>query len=282
VDYSQVLDASESLTPPWSNVPSLGQAIDPFNYLAGQDDAFNPQPAGSDGGYVNLNGASMHAGGMTLALCSRVDVVDAVGDNNAAQITYTDTTGTCLGGTVSAEAGRLVWAEIDLKVGSSLALEYCRLDIFSGSNPTPVFRRYIKVPDVWKTLRFSFVPNETNTFSFQIKPGDYSAGVRTKLRFGRAKLYNASEPVNPGSVYKQARASWTPGAVATGAKVSTTIAVAGAALGDVAVASLSVSLGGMSISAEAQTDSVIVTLTNNSGGLVTLGAGTVFARAFKQ
>jgi hypothetical protein len=282
VDLSQVLDATETPSGNWSNVPSLGQAFDPFNYLAGHASAFNPQQSGFDGGFVDLTGASMRTNGMTLGGATRADITDAVGDSNAGEITYTETWGAIVGGSSSATAGRGVFAELDLLASGATALTSALLEIYSGSNPTPILRRYISLPATWRTVRFFFVPNATDTLSFQVKPGDYSAGVKTKMKIGRARIYNASEPVNPGAAFRQARLSATPGAILDGDAYQATITVAGAALGDLAVASFNLSLGGCGITAEARTEQVVVTILNNSGGTVTLGAGELFVRVFKQ
>ena len=77
------------------------------------------------------------------------------------------------------------------------------------------------------------------------------------------------------SIYSTS-ASWTPGTIANGASVSTPVTVAGAVVGWIASASFSQSIGGMSISAALTTDTVCtVVITNNTGGSLTLSAGTV-------
>lgn len=70
--------------------------------------------------------------------------------------------------------------------------------------------------------------------------------------------------------------AWTPGTIANNASASTTVTVTGVVVGWVALASFSLSLGGMSISAAVTNpDTVTVTITNNTGGPLTLGAGFV-------
>jgi uncharacterized membrane protein len=70
--------------------------------------------------------------------------------------------------------------------------------------------------------------------------------------------------------------AWTPGTIANNASVSTNVTVTGVVDGWIALASFSLSLGGMSISAAVTNPGqVTVTITNNTGGSITLGAGVV-------
>ena len=68
--------------------------------------------------------------------------------------------------------------------------------------------------------------------------------------------------------------AWTPGTIANGATSSVTTTVTGAKLGWIAMASFSLDLAGTTISAAVTAiNTVTVTITNNTGGAVTLGAG---------
>jgi hypothetical protein len=70
--------------------------------------------------------------------------------------------------------------------------------------------------------------------------------------------------------------AWTPGAIANNASVSTNVTVTGIVDGWIALASFSLSLSGMSISAAINAaNTVTVTITNNTGGTLALGAGVV-------
>jgi hypothetical protein len=70
--------------------------------------------------------------------------------------------------------------------------------------------------------------------------------------------------------------AWTPGTIANGSSASTTVTVTNVVDGWIALASFSLSLGGMSISAAVNAaNAVTVTITNNTGGALTLGAGVV-------
>jgi hypothetical protein len=73
--------------------------------------------------------------------------------------------------------------------------------------------------------------------------------------------------------------AWTPGTIANNGVASTTVAVADVAPGWIAVASFSLSIADMSISAQVTGyNTVTVVITNNTGGPVTLGAGIVRVR----
>jgi len=85
-----------------------------------------------------------------------------------------------------------------------------------------------------------------------------------------------------GSAGLAPSAVWDPGAVANGASVSTTVPVPGAALGDFALASFSLSLQGAILSASVSAPNVVtVLLSNLSGGALDLSSGTVRVLVFK-
>ena len=77
-------------------------------------------------------------------------------------------------------------------------------------------------------------------------------------------------------------ASWTPGAIGNNSTVGKSVTVTGAALGQVALASFSLSLAGATISAyTSASNTVEAIITNNSGSTVTLGAGTLLVLALQ-
>lgn len=81
----------------------------------------------------------------------------------------------------------------------------------------------------------------------------------------------------------KASATWDPGSVAAGAAASTTITVSGAALGDFALASFSLSLSGLTLSAYVSaTNTVTVVLSNLTAAVVDLASGTLAAIVFKS
>jgi len=68
-----------------------------------------------------------------------------------------------------------------------------------------------------------------------------------------------------------------------GTQTTTTISVPGAALGDFAAASFSLSLQGITMTAYVSaTDTVTVVLYNGSGADINLASGTLRAKVFKQ
>lgn len=71
-------------------------------------------------------------------------------------------------------------------------------------------------------------------------------------------------------------ATWNPGEVAVGGKVSTTVTVSGAALGDFVLASFSLDLQELTLTASVSaTNTVEVVLANNTGSAVDLASGTL-------
>ena len=71
-------------------------------------------------------------------------------------------------------------------------------------------------------------------------------------------------------------ATWDPGSVAAGGKVSTTITVLGAALQDFVLRSFSLDLQGLTLTADVTAaDTVTVTLANLTGTAVDLASGTL-------
>lgn len=91
---------------------------------------------------------------------------------------------------------------------------------------------------------------------------------------------------NNGTTIKKhmsATVSYNPGSVADGASTTTTITVTGAALGDTALAGYTSLVTGWNISALViATDTVEVRITNNTGGPVDLGAGTLRADVWQH
>lgn len=70
-------------------------------------------------------------------------------------------------------------------------------------------------------------------------------------------------------------AAWTPGTIANGATAILSITVTGAALGKFVRAAFSLDLQGCTISGYVSAANIVkVVITNNTGGGITLGAGT--------
>lgn len=76
--------------------------------------------------------------------------------------------------------------------------------------------------------------------------------------------------------------TWDPPSVPAGQSVTTTITVAGAALGDFTLASFSLSLSDLILSSYvSSTNTVTVVLSNHSASAVDLGSGTLNVLVFK-
>lgn len=79
-----------------------------------------------------------------------------------------------------------------------------------------------------------------------------------------------------------ASTAWDPPSIATGTSASTTITVAGAAIGDFAQASLGVSTVGLALTATVTAaDTVTVVLANPTGGAIDLASTTLFVHVTK-
>lgn len=78
-------------------------------------------------------------------------------------------------------------------------------------------------------------------------------------------------------------ATWDAGSIADGDMVSTDITVTGAAVGDFVMASMGVDVVDLGVSAQVTaTNTVTVTLLNNTGGAVDLASTTVRVRVIPQ
>lgn len=76
--------------------------------------------------------------------------------------------------------------------------------------------------------------------------------------------------------------TYDPPSVAAAGSTTTTVTVTGAALGDIAAASFSLSLGGLTVSAYVSAaDTVTVVLANNTAAPIDLASGTLSARIQK-
>jgi hypothetical protein len=86
-----------------------------------------------------------------------------------------------------------------------------------------------------------------------------------------------------GASFLSGTATYTPAAIVAGAKFTVSVSVPAVTLGDIAMASYSSSLQGLTISAHVDMNNVVnVTFANNTANPVTLAAGTIYVRAFKQ
>ena len=78
-------------------------------------------------------------------------------------------------------------------------------------------------------------------------------------------------------------ATWDPGSIATGTEEVTSFTVTGAALGDPVVAGFNLDVQDLTLTAAVTaTDTVDAQLSNNTGGPIDLGSGSVFVKVFKK
>lgn len=107
--------------------------------------------------------------------------------------------------------------------------------------------------------------------------GAADTALQTSILSTAASTYVALANVLNGS------ATYDPPSLADGTETSTTITVTGAALGDFALASFSLSTQGIKLAAEVTaTNTVTVNLNNKTGGTLDLASGTLRARVWKQ
>jgi hypothetical protein len=120
-----------------------------------------------------------------------------------------------------------------------------------------------------------------------------SAGTVSGIRVRNNDFARAANPVT-GAILATAAsaygnigwlsntATWDPPSVANNASTATTVSVPSAALGDTVNASFSISLGGLSMSAQVSAaNTVEVRLTNNTGLAVDLASGTLRVQVAK-
>lgn len=86
---------------------------------------------------------------------------------------------------------------------------------------------------------------------------------------------------NPVFAYLDGSDTWDPGSIADGDEEAKEVTVTGAALGDFAVASFSLDVADLALSASVTAaDTVTVVLSNNTGGAIDLASGTIRVRVF--
>lgn len=81
----------------------------------------------------------------------------------------------------------------------------------------------------------------------------------------------------------KATTTWDPASISAGSKVSTTVTVSGAALGDFAIASFSLDIQELTMTANVSAaNTVEVVLANLTGSAVNLASGTLSVLVFKS
>ena len=106
---------------------------------------------------------------------------------------------------------------------------------------------------------------------------DAGVGTGTKRNPGGGTLTTTQVGVHTFGIGQAATTgTWDPGSVAAGGKVSTTLTVSGAALGDFVLRSFSLDIQELTLTADVSaTNTVEVVLANLTGSAVDLASGTL-------
>lgn len=124
------------------------------------------------------------------------------------------------------------------------------------------------------TNHLPIVSLSSAVIAIQTELGTDVAGSSTNLKTRLAVEHN-----NDGThKFIEGSDTWDPGSIADGDEEAKEVTVTGAALGDYAIASFSLDVTDLTISASVTAaDTVTVILANNTGGAIDLGSGTVRA-----
>lgn len=111
---------------------------------------------------------------------------------------------------------------------------------------------------------------------------DCGTGTITKRNPGGGTLTGTKINLKSFAVGQaEGSATWNPGSIANGAEEAKDVTVTGAALGDYAIASFSLDVQDLTMTANVTAaNTVTVVLSNNTGAAVNLASGTVRALAF--
>ena len=278
VNLSDVTQSTElSDMPPTLGVPNAGKvpvvAGDGLAYALG-----NPVPASHA-----LIGSTSHGdtvGGTTNVLGDTIFAnASLVWQRLAGQITTTRKFLRQVGtGSASAPPAWDTIAEADLPAhnvlsaahGDALAAAAVLGDILHG-NATPKWARL--AGQITTTKKFL---TQTGSGSVSAVPAWGTIAAGDIPAHASSHVPTGSDPLS-----LQGSATWDPASIANNTGLSTTVTVTGAVLGDFALASFSLDLQGMSISAcVSSANTVTVTLINVTGGAINLGSGTLRARVW--
>ena len=113
---------------------------------------------------------------------------------------------------------------------------------------------------------------------------DVGVGAGTKRNPGGGTLTTTQVGIHSLAVGQvKVTATWDPGSVAVGSQVSTTVTVSGASLGDFVLASFSLDIQELVLSASiSATNTVEVVLANNTASAVDLSSGTLAVLVLKS
>ena len=270
-----------------SNAKLAKSVNDPWDLLYGSTDYQQTQTSGYDSSLVDLwTTATSGVNAFTLTNATRVAGTDSAADADAAEITFTTSAGLCYGYMATPTNGRLTFAEIEIKSGATQSVTKVTVRVREDTGGIVAKRVLSLIPNVWQRIKIPFVVRTyASPLSLQVVADttDFSAGVRDRIQIGRARVYHAAEPVEYFARRLSAKATYNAPNILNAASTSTTVTVTGAALGDFAIASLSISLAGLTIAASVSAvDTVTVVLSNLTGGAVDLASATLRVQVIKM
>ena len=197
--HAQTFLGQSTPKPQSSNINGVGWMFDPYCYMVGSLGTPQQYPgSGRDIGYVKLLTSDNIRTDGALTDCTRANQTDVLGGTNATTITYSATAGDfAMGCAGSITTGKLVFVEFDVKAAAAtpLTLLEVRMTITGGIDYMEL-RRKVQIPSGWSRVRIPFVARQDITFVLRFMPGDYSAGVKTKVDVGRPSVYHANEAEN--------------------------------------------------------------------------------------
>lgn len=272
----------------YSNAPSLGIVHDPMVARSGFDFTRTQYPVGFDPSFLDIwttgtSGARL----LTQSNTTRTNIADSLGDDDAAEYTFSTAAGFAFGYLAAPTPNRQAWIEFEVKKAAAQSLARVLVDVRYDANVNIPFRRHVNLSTNWQRVRIPWVPRTNSAvqhIEFRIvTAADYAAGVTDRFQVGRIKIYHAAEPQHFGTRYLQAKAVYDPPSLNDGIGTTTTVACVGAALGDFAEASFSLDTQGITITAwVSAADTVSVRLQNESGGVLDIASGTLRVRVRKK
>jgi hypothetical protein len=266
-----------------SNISTVNFGRDPYSLFFGRPDFISNYPTGTPIGFQSLwNQANAGATAMSATSASKSNITDALGDADAVEVTYSATNGFLLADVDTPTANRLAWADVDVKAAASLALTQVIIRVDNSAGDI-LAQRIVYIPSTWQRIRIPFIPRSTGSgIHLVILPYDYSAGVKTKVQIGRPIVYHATDQSDPGLRYLSAKKTHDWASITSGSSATTTLTVPGAEIGDFCLASMSVSLSGLMLTAYVSaSDVVTIVAANFSGAPIDLGSGILRVRVQK-
>jgi hypothetical protein len=261
--------------------------VDPTGAVTGGNNISAARHGGTDPGCTELIATSINGGAGWL---NNGSASAASAGTDAVEITYAASTGAyyyTLPTPITAD--RNLFIEFDVEPGSSLALGYGVVQLLDNNTGTvAVWKKRFKIGSALRTISVEIPPlidnpggNPFATLAFY--PGDYAGGSKTKMKIGRPRLYHAGNPVNRWTkALPETTQLWDPGSIANGAKEGVDVSLPGLRACDRVVATFSLDLQDMVLSAAWKSNNVArATLSNNTGGAIDLAQGTLRTTAFK-